>query len=154
MSFLSCGRSAVEPVTFSLNTRSHPAAFKPLSWAVRSWASVETRAYPKIMLNYATDICSKDALKNQRRDFVSNVLQTVWKAGLTEFHCRLSRVRGFASRALKGAASGFGSPRLGGCPPGVHKVFAPAIPTLAAIPGRMGEGIEGRGSGVPREYCV
>jgi hypothetical protein len=26
------------------------------------------------MLHYATDICNKEALKNQRRDFVSNVL--------------------------------------------------------------------------------
>jgi hypothetical protein len=28
------------------------------------------------MLNYATDICNKEALKNQRRDFVSNILHS------------------------------------------------------------------------------
>jgi NADPH-dependent curcumin reductase CurA len=36
----------VVPVIFSRNTFSHPAALNWASWLVRSWASVETRAYP------------------------------------------------------------------------------------------------------------
>jgi hypothetical protein len=44
ISFLSCGRSAVVPVTFSRNTFPHPAAFNSASWLPRSWAPVETRA--------------------------------------------------------------------------------------------------------------